>query len=325
MAGQRRDQVARGVDYGSTAVAGTVGAALGGAKLRDAYREEHEAKYLKHASTVEHTATRTAPHAGRLARVVAHGKPNFAMLATGTVAAGVAGGATKYREHRKKLLTKAGTVSAETSKLRNDTNRGQGILRSTDVIDDTIRRARLKLMPSQTKVIVRAADDTKKQLQTQLTKVYDPERRRKRTYQGAAAGAAVGSGAAVRSAVGEARDAHGKWAKSQAALNRSDASFAAASQHERSLDAQRAGMMRPVGSVGNVGGSMRARVGEMDSMENARRLRHREGMSAYRTGQSQAHAAGLGLKRVRNKTALAAGLATGAAVAHHRAHKYDYR
>ena len=376
MAEQRRDKVARAVDHTSTAVAGTIGSALGAAKLRDKYKEEHATKYAAHAAKVEEAAHGVAPKVGRLTRVVSHGEPNFAMLATGAAAGGVAGAASAYRDHRKKLLAKADwgadlegldfryvkwrgkklrvlgrhsdthikvldhgdmerpvplsqvtpirkdlTFTQVEATARKKADRGQGFLRATDVVDDSMRRARKKLVPSQAKIAVQVVDDTKQQIQ----KDYDPDLRRKRAYQAGAAGAGVGAVVGGRSAVGEARNAHGEWTKSQASFERSERSFSAARDWEKQLDAQRKGMLRPVGTPGNVGGSMRARIAEMDSMENARRLRHQEGMGAYRAGQREAVAAGKSLKRVRNKTAGALALGTAAVVSRQRAHQRDYR
>lgn len=317
MAEQRRDRVARTVDHGATAVAGTVGAALGGAKLRDAYKDDYGSKHLK---AVTGHADRVAPKAGRLTRALSEGNPaKFKYLAVGSAAAATAAGASAYREHRKKELRKS--VATIEANAKRKTDRGQGLLARTSVVDDSIRRARLKLVPSQTKIVVHAAQDAGETVQGQLKKAD----RRKHTYQAGAAGAGVGAVAATRSAVGESRDAHGRWSASRAAFNRSERSFGAARDHEQQLDAQRAGMLRPVGTTGNVGGSMRTRIGEMDSMENARRLRHNEGMGAYRTGQREAVKAGLSLRRVRNKTLLAGGLATAAVAAERRSHRDDHR
>lgn len=320
---QRRDKIVRGVEVGSGVTAGTVGAALGAAKLRDAYREDFHPQFERAANSAAKHATEIAPRAGRLARVVSHGKPGgFIPLAVGGTAAATTAAAKKYRKHREGALVKADFG------VKRKPQAGQGALRSIGRADDSVRRLRREVQPSSADVIgavTVAGRRADAKVRAQMAKAYDPDRRRKRALQATSLGATVGAGVSAHSAVGEHRDARGRWASSGAASERSSRAFAAARGHEGQLDEQRAGMVRPVGSTGNVGASMRARVKEMDSMDFARRLRHKEGMSQFHLANNESRAARGALRRATGKTALAVGLGAGALAARQRAHSRDYR
>lgn len=101
-----RDKAAHGIELGSGAVAGGIGTAFTGQKLRDAYKIDypdrfHPAAAKMEASAAAHAGARSQ-QAGRLARTLSHGRADgFVPLAAFTGAAVANRSAKKYRHRRK--------------------------------------------------------------------------------------------------------------------------------------------------------------------------------------------------------------------------------
>lgn len=97
---QRRD-TARHVEIATSAVAGSVGSALGAAKLRDAYKDEHPKAFARGEKAVGRT---TSP---KVARFIGHAKPGFKPLAGGAATAIAATAASKYRQKKDHEVARA--------------------------------------------------------------------------------------------------------------------------------------------------------------------------------------------------------------------------
>jgi hypothetical protein len=341
---QTRDRVARGVELGGAGVAGGVGVALGAQRLRDSYREDYgPERYAGHVATAERGAAHLAPSSGGAIRHLSEGRVRFPALVAGTTAAVAAGSAGKYRQYREKQakkiaaakegkkdpLIKALLGERKEPRARVSARSGQARLRSIGRTDESVRAVRRQIMPTTTSDLIESAsqgvDSAEDKIRAQFSKYYDPERNRKRRYQAAAAGLAGGAGATGVAAVRQYRTVDPLKRRAAGLHTSSGQSFRAARMHEQQIDEVRAGVGVPPGKPGNVGSSIRRHVAAMDTHEQARRLRHADGMRAWQLGNAKHAEAAATLRRAHGKAALVAVLAAGSVAARQRAHRYDYR
>jgi hypothetical protein len=99
---RRRQHNANAIGNTAGVTAGSVGAVLGSQKLRDAYREDNPAKFVRATRKTEvvlHNAGVSQQARSKILRVATHSKVGFKPLAVATVAGGIAAGAHQYEQH----------------------------------------------------------------------------------------------------------------------------------------------------------------------------------------------------------------------------------
>lgn len=102
---QQREALHRTSVAGNT-VAGAVGVGFGAAKLRDAYKEEHPARFARHVGQVGNVALKRGVKPAtvvRAARVARTGKPPFKALVVASSAGAAAAGAHRLSDHLQRV------------------------------------------------------------------------------------------------------------------------------------------------------------------------------------------------------------------------------